>query len=81
MQRVKREPSKFGAVDLADELGREFNLPLDRLSEKFSFDAATKSAREDRSLMFGRRAERMFEYVVATLGKADLITAEDATGP
>ena len=81
MQRVKRQPSRFGAVDLADQLGREFNLPLDRLSEKFSFEAAAKLARQDRSLMYGRRAERMFEYVVASLGKADLITAEDAAAP
>lgn len=81
MQRVKRDPSRFGAVDLADELGREFNLPLSRLSERFSFDAAAKSAREDRSLMFGRRTERMFEYVVASLGKADLVTAEDVGAP
>jgi hypothetical protein len=81
MKRVKRQPSRFGAVDLADQVGREFNLPLDRLSEKFSFEAATKLARENRSLMYGRRAERMFEYVVASLGKADLITAEDAAAP
>lgn len=81
MKRVKRQPSRFGAVDLADQVGREFDLPLDRLSEKFSFEAATKLAREDRSLMFGRRAERMFEYVVASLGKANLITSEDAAAP
>mgnify|MGYP002041401482 CR=1 FL=1 len=81
MQRVKRQPSKFGPVDLADQVGREFNLPLDRLSEQFSFEAATKLARENRSLMYGRRTERMFEYVVASLGKADLITAEDAAAP
>ena len=42
MKRVKRQPSRFGAVDLADQVGRELNLPLDRLSEKFSFEAATK---------------------------------------
>lgn len=81
MQRVKRQPSRFGAVDLADQVALEFDLPLDRLGEKFSFEAATKLAREDRLLMYGRRAERIFEYVVASLGKADLITAEDAAAP
>lgn len=78
MQRVKRQPSRLGAVDLADELGREFNLPLDRLGEAFSFEDATSEARKDSSLMYGRRAERMFEYVVASLGHADLITPEDS---
>lgn len=79
MQRVKREPSRLGVVDFADQVGLEFNLPLDRLSEKFSFDEAAKKAMEDSRLMYGRRAERMFEYVVASLGNADLVTAEDAT--
>ncbi|CAG2155551.1 hypothetical protein LMG31506_05449 [Cupriavidus yeoncheonensis] len=78
MKRVKRQPSRFGAVDLADELGREFNLPLERLSEKFSFEDATNTARKNPALMYGRRIERMFEYVVASLGQADLITAEDS---
>lgn len=81
MKRVKRKPSRFDVVDLADHVGREFNLPLARLGERFSFDEAAKLAREDRSLMYGRRAERMFEYVVASLGKADLITTEDAAAP
>lgn len=78
MKRVKRQPSRFGAVDLADELAREFNLPLDRLGEVFSFEDATNEARKNPSLMYGRRAERMFEYVVASLGQADLITPEDS---
>jgi len=78
MKRVKRQPSRFGAVDLADELVREFNLPLDRLGEVFSFEDATKEARKNPTLMYGRRVERMFEYVVASLDQADLITPEDS---
>lgn len=78
---MSRQPSRFGAVDFADDLGREFNLPLERLSEKFSFEKATSAARENRILMQGRRVERMFEYVVAALGKANLITAEDSGAP
>ena len=81
MKRVKRQPSRFGAVDFADELGREFNLPLERLSEKFSFEEATNVAMKNQTLMYGRRVERMFEYVVASLGTADLITSEDLGAP
>lgn len=81
MHRVKRQPSIFGTVDLADQVALEFNVPLDRLSEKFSFESATRRASDDQPLMYGRRAERIFEYVVASLGKADLITAEDGSAP
>ena len=68
-------------MDLAAEIGQEFNLPLDRISEKFSFDAATKLGIEDMRLLIGRRAEKMFEYVVASLGQAELIHQEDAAAP
>jgi hypothetical protein len=78
MKRVPRQPSRFGAIDFADELGREFNLPLGSLSERFSFEEATDVARRNTLLMYGRRVERMFEYVVASLGQADLITTEDS---
>ena len=81
MKRVLRQPSRLGAVDLADEIGQELNLPLNRIGEKFSFSVATQLAIEDQRLMYGRRAEKMFEYVVASLGRAELITPEDVAAP
>lgn len=81
MKRRTRHPSKFSAIDFADQIGLEFNLPLNRLSEKFSFEDATRAAIGNRSLMYGRRVERMFEYVIASLGHANLITAEDSVAP
>lgn len=81
MERVKRQPTKFGALDFADEIGQELNVPLNRIGEKFSLDEATRMALENSTLMSGRRAEKMFQHVVASLGKAELITPEDATAP
>lgn len=81
MKRVSRQPTRLGAFDLAAEIGQEFNLPLDRISEVFSFDKATKLGVEDTRLLIGRRAEKMFEYVVASLGQAELVHQEDAAAP
>lgn len=81
MQRVARQPTRFGALELAAEIGQELNLPLDRISEVFSFDEATKLGIKNIRLLAGRRAEKMFEYVVASLGQAELIHQEDAAAP
>lgn len=81
MKRVTRQPTRFGALDLAADIGREFNLPLNRISEVFSFNEATKLGTEDMRLLIGRRAEKMFEYMVASLGQAELIVPEDTTAP
>lgn len=68
-------------MDLAADIGQEFNLPLDRIGEKFSFEAATKLGLKDTRLVVGRRAEKMFEYVVASLGKAEFVQQEDVAAP
>lgn len=81
MKRVIRQSAKFGALDLAADIGQEFNLPLNRIGEVFSFDEATKLGIEDMRLLIGRRAEKMFEYMVASLGQADLIAPEDTAAP
>ena len=81
MKRVRRQPSRHGAIELAAEIGQEFNLPLDRIGEVFSFDEATKRGIQDMRLLIGRRAEKMFEYVVASLGQAELVHQEDSAAP
>lgn len=81
VKRITRQPTRLGAFDLAAEIGQELNLPLDRISEVFSFDEATKLGIKDMRLLIGRRAEKMFEYVVASLGQAELVHQEDAAAP
>lgn len=81
MKRVARQPTRLGAFDLAAEIGQEFNLPLSRVCEVFSFKEATKLGIKDMRLLIGRRAEKIFEYVVASLGQAELIHQEDTAAP
>jgi hypothetical protein len=78
MKRLPRSASTLGAVDFADALTRELRIKLDELPGRFSFDAATEAAQQNQRLMYGRRTENMFEYVVASLGRAVLITREDS---
>lgn len=78
MQRIPRKASLFGTIELADALAGELKVPLAELPGKFSFEVASRTAQENDRLMHGKRAENMFEYVVASLGKAALITREDA---
>jgi len=78
MKRVARQPTRFGALELAAEIGQELNLPLNQISDVFSFDEATKLGINNIRLMAGRRTEKMFEYVVASLGQAELIHQEDS---
>ncbi|MBD9534198.1 hypothetical protein IB233_21470 [Comamonas sp. CMM01] len=81
MKRVSRQPTKIGAIDLAAEIGQELNIPLSQIAENFSFNTATRQGLEDIRLLAGRRAEKMFEYVIASLGKAELINQEDSSAP
>ncbi len=80
MKQLPRQASKLGAIDFLDQLGREFNLPLDRIAEKFSVVNAVDTAKANRGLMQGKRAERIFEYVVASLGHANMLNPEDSGG-
>ena len=81
MKRAPRQPTRLGAFELAAEIGHELNVPLDRIGDFFSFDEATKHSLDDMRLLIGRRAEKMFEYVVASLGQAEFIHQEDAAAP
>jgi hypothetical protein len=78
MRRVVRKPSIFGTIDLADQLGMQFNLPLDQIAEKFSLPEAKDASARNPMMMHGKRVERMFESVIASLGYAEMITQEDS---
>lgn len=77
MKRVPRNVRASGAVDLADAVAGELRVLLNQLAGKFSFDEAAEAAQRNPRLMHGRRVENMFEYVLASLGHAKLITKED----
>lgn len=78
MHRIPRDPEKFGPLELADCIGVARNIDLAEVGEAISFSDLLGASRSDDRLIHGKRVENMFEYVVASLGKALIIKREDA---
>ncbi|NMM02322.1 hypothetical protein HHL24_30910 [Paraburkholderia sp. RP-4-7] len=78
MHRIPRDPEKFGPLELADCIGVARNIDLAEVSETISFSDLLGASRSNDRLIHGKRVENMFEYVVASLGKALIIKREDA---
>ncbi|WP_341314533.1 hypothetical protein WN982_04240 [Paraburkholderia sp. IMGN_8] len=78
MQRIHRDPERFGPLELADCIGTARNIDLAQVDSAISFTELLGAARTDERLLHGKRVENMFEYVVASLGKSLIIKREDA---
>lgn len=80
-QRLKRDPKRFDVLDLFDSVGRSRKYELGNAEDKAAFmqlvSESLTEANTD-SMIYGRRTEAMFAYVVASLGKCLLIKKEDA---
>lgn len=80
-QRLKRDPMRFDVLDLFDAVGRSRKYVLGNAEDKAAFvqlvGESLTEANTD-SMIYGRRTEAMFAYVVASLGKCLLIKKEDA---
>lgn len=80
VKRLEREPEKFDVLDLFDAIGRDRKYILGNQNDENAFiDTVSKSLSLNKTptLIYGRRVETMFAYVVASLGKATLIKKED----
>lgn len=78
MHRIQRDPERFGPLELADCIGTARNIDLAQVGSAISFPDLLGAAQTDDRLLHGKRVENMFEYVVASLGKARIIKREDA---
>ncbi|MBR8382576.1 hypothetical protein KDX26_09285 [Burkholderia cenocepacia] len=78
MHRIQRDPERFGPLELADCIGTARNIDLAQVGNAISFPDLLGAAQADERLLHGKRVENMFEYVVASLGKALVIKREDA---
>jgi hypothetical protein len=82
MRRIAREPERFEVLDLFNSLASKQGLSLnDKKIEKTFIDTisnALGAASKNPALLYGRRAEAMFTYLVASLGRASLVKQEDA---
>ena len=75
-QRLKRDPMRFDVLDLFDSVGRSGKYELGNAKDKAAFmqlvSESLTEANTD-SMIYGRRTEAMFAYVIASLGKCLLI--------
>ena len=80
-QRLKRDPMRFDVLDLFDSVGRSRKYELGSAEDIAAFvqlvSESLTEANTD-SMIYGRRTEAMFAYVVASLGKCLLVKKEDA---
>lgn len=80
-QRLKRNPILFDVFDLFDSVGRGRKYKIGNAEDNAAFvqlvSESLTEANTD-SMIYGRRTEAMFSYVVASLGKCTLIKKEDA---
>lgn len=85
MKRIRREPGKFEVLKLFSALGRNegFILGDERSEKKFlkSISASLLRHKDNSALLYGLRAEDLFQYVAASLGKCILIKQEDTGEP
>ena len=82
MKRVRNEAFAGTALDLADAVGRNQQLPLTNNTDLVLINNQVirliQSACKKKITLYGRRTEAMFGYVVASLGKCLAIKQEDA---
>jgi len=85
MKRIRREPGKFEVLKLFAALGRheEFVLGDDESEKRFLeiISASLLRNKDNSALLHGLRAEDLFQYVAASLGKCILIKQEDTGEP
>lgn len=80
ISRQERKPEKFDVIDLYDAIGRNKQYILGNHTDEISFiDSISKSlsCNKTPTIIYGRRVEAMFAYMVASLGRATLIKKED----
>lgn len=78
MKSPKRDPEKFVPLELADALATKHKIPLDEVGKFFSLGDYLGRAKADGRLLYGRRVEKMFKYVVSSLGQAKFLESTDS---
>lgn len=81
INRYARNPEKFDVIDLFDAIGRDKKLILGDEQDEAKFVDIVSNAlsnRKSNTMIYGRRVEAMFAYMVASLGRCLLIKKEDS---
>ena len=80
IQPIKRNPQKFDTIELFSLISKEKNYNLNNVEDIDNFTVdINKSLKENinPSLLYGKRIEKTFAYVVSSLGKCRIIKEED----
>ena len=82
MTRIRRQPDKFGPMDLFARIARERNLPLSDPETGAAFiemvSASFTRGSGNSAMLHGQHVEEMFGFVAASLGAAKVVKQEDA---
>jgi hypothetical protein len=84
MKRLKRDPGKFDVLSLFASLSREEGFVLDEKgTQQFlsNISASLQRSKNNPMLLHGLRAEDLFKFVAASLGKCSFIKQEDVGEP
>ena len=80
IKRYERNPEKFDVIDFFDTIGRRRQLKLGDENDKSAFVDIVNDSLASNSydtMIYGKRVEAMFSYVVASLGRCVLVKKED----
>ena len=80
IKRYWRNPEKFDVLELFDAIGRSRKLTLgneDDISTFTNIISDSLSKNNYNTMIYGKRVEAMFAYMVASLGKCLLVKKED----
>ena len=84
MKRLPRSPEKFEVLDLFTSLGLTHGFTLNGGKGSGEFvqivERSLNASIRNPIVLHGRRVQTMFSYVVASLGRAQMIKEEDAGG-
>ena len=78
---IKRNPQKFDTIELFSLIGKEKNYNLNNIEDIDNFTTdINKSLKENitPTLLYGKRIEKTFAYVISSLGKCKIIKEEDS---
>lgn len=82
MKTLKRNPEKFETLELFSQLSPKYKFDLRDQKSINEFSIKIKKSIEDsknnKNIIFGKRTESMFEFVIRTLGKATFLKQEDS---
>lgn len=82
MKRMKRNPTKFGVLELFSAIARTKDLRINSSEDLKNFTEivfeSLKESQATPTVLHGKRVEAMFGYIAAALGGCKFIKTEDA---